>query len=251
MPYLNAALSNSEPTRRCWISWPGKAHLSAAAVALATLILAAWFIPALGSLLPAGWDVMRAETASPSSSPPSALNSVNCATPAATTRSASWSLSLSPVCRRHPPRIRTSHLPRDRHAPSLRPGTGDQFLEDPRLRPPAVFSCLGYRSASSGQRTASPSGQPIWSLLPCLCWCWFLFRERSSARSVSSAFPPDPHFPTTLACLVLLTVVALLRRAERGVLSIFLGVGSALQPPAFSAPFSLSCPSCARSPGRA
>jgi diguanylate cyclase (GGDEF)-like protein len=198
-----------------------------AAAALASLILAAWFIPALGRLFPPGWNVMRCETAL-----------------FLTLSSTSLELSESRYSRRynkigqllailvavfgaaillefalHISLGIDTLLPCDQ-------GTGDPFPGRPAAQTAGGLFLLGI----SVNLIRAKHRIAIWiadlaaialSLLVLVLFSGEIFNILHvfgfSTRIHASQ--------QTLACLILLTAVALLRRAERGVFSIFLGRG--------------------------
>jgi diguanylate cyclase (GGDEF)-like protein len=198
-----------------------------AAAALATLILSAWFIPALGSHLPPGWNVMRCETA---------LFLILSAI--------SFELSES----RHSSRYNrigqllgvvvalfggiillefALHI--SVGIDTLLPcdlGTGDPFPGRPAAQTACGLFLLGISVLLIPARrriavwTADLAAIALSLLVLSLFWGEFL-----NALHVFNFSTRIHASQQTLACLILLTGVALLRRAERGVLSIFLGRG--------------------------
>jgi diguanylate cyclase (GGDEF)-like protein len=245
MPYLNAALSNSEPDQALLDKLaPVKRICLAAAVALATLILAAWFIPALGSLLPAGWDVMRAETAlalilTAISLELSELRHSSRDNKVGQLVAVLVALFAAAILLEFALHISLgidTLLPCDQ-------GTGDQFPGRPAAQTAGGLFLLGISIGliRAKNRIAVWTADLVAIALSLLVLVLVSGEIFSALRLFS--FSTRPHTSQqTLACLVLLTVVALLRRAERGVLSIFLGRGIGATTARILGPFLLVLP---------
>jgi diguanylate cyclase (GGDEF)-like protein len=245
MPYLNAALSNSEPDQALLDKLaPVKRICLAAAVALATLILAAWFIPALGSLLPAGWDVMRAETAlalilTAISLELSELRHSSRDNKVGQLVAVLVALFAAAILLEFALHISLgidTLLPCDQ-------GTGDPFPGRPAAQTAGGLFLLGISIGliRAKNRIAVWTADLVAIALSLLVLVLVSGEIFSALRLFS--FSTRPHTSQqTLAGLVLLTVVALLRRAERGVLSIFLGRGIGATTARILGPFLLVLP---------
>ena len=197
------------------------------ATALATLIFAAWFIPALGTLLPAGWDVMRCETALflilsaisfelSESRHSSRYNKIGqllgvlvALFGAAILLEFALHISLG---------IDTL-LPCDQ-------GTGDRFPGRPAAQTAGGFFLLGISvSLIRAKHRIAVWIADLAAIALSLLMLILSSGEIFDALHLFSFSTRIHASQQTLACLLLLTSVALLRRAERGVLSIFLGRG--------------------------
>ena len=228
MPVLTRVPSNTGPDDALLDKLaPVRRLCLLAAAALATLILAAWFIPALGTLLPAGWDVMRCETALflilsamsfelSESRHSSRYNKIGqllgvlvALFGAAILLEFALHISLG---------IDTL-LPCDQ-------GTGDRFPGRPAAQTAGGFFLLGI----SVNLIRAKHRIAVWTADLAAIALSLLMLILSSGEIFDAlhlfSFSTRIHASQqTLACLLLLTSVALLRRAERGVLSIFLGRG--------------------------
>lgn len=214
------------------------------AAVLSSVILVAWFIPTLGKLLPIGWNVMRAETA---------LFLILAA------------ISLELLQPRHSSRIHqigqllavlvalfgaavllefafhTSFgfdtlLPCDL-------GTGDPFPGRSAAQTAGGLLLLGISIAL----VRAKDRLLIWTADLVAIGLSFLILVLVSGEVFNAlrlfSFSTRPHSSQqTLICLVLLTVVALLRRAENGILSIFLSHGIAATTARIIAPMLLLLP---------
>jgi diguanylate cyclase (GGDEF)-like protein len=228
MPDLTRVFSNTGPDHALLDKLaPVRRLYLLAAAAIATLILAAWFIPALGSLLPTGWDVMRCETAfflilsaislelseSRHSSRYNKIGQLLAALVALFGAAILLEFAL------HISIGIDTLLPCDR-------GTGDPFPGRPAAQTAGGLFLLGI----SAYLIPAKSRIVVWaadltaialSLLVLVLFSGEIF----NVLRVFSFSTRIHASQQTLACLMLLTSVALLRRAERGILSIFLGRG--------------------------
>ena len=245
MPTLSAALYSSEPDQALVDRLlPVKRLFLAVAAAIAAVILTAWFIPALRGLLPAGWDVMRSETA---------LFLILCAI----------SLELSEP--RHSSRFNKIGLFLAAFVvlfgavvllefalhvsfgtDTLLPcdlGTGDPFPGRSAAQTAEGLLLLGISTILIRAKNQIT----VWiadfvaialSLLILILVAGEIFTGMHIFNYSSRMHTSQQ----TLACLVLLTLVALLRRAERGLLSIFLGHGIAATTARLLAPILIGLP---------
>ena len=198
-----------------------------AAAALATLILAAWFIPALGRLLPPGWDVMRCETAlflvlstiSLELSESRHSSRYNRIGQLLAVLVALFGAAILLEFALHISLGIDTLLPCDQ-------GTGDPFPGRPAAQTAGGLFLLGI----SVNLIRAKHRIVVWiadlaavalSLLVLVLFTGEIF-DALHLFSFSTRIHASQQ---TLTCLILLTPVALLRRAERGVLSIFLGRG--------------------------
>jgi diguanylate cyclase (GGDEF)-like protein len=197
------------------------------AATIASVILCGWFIPALGRLLPSGWDVMRAETA---------LFLILCAL--------SYELSESRYTARsnmvgrwvafvvalfgaaillefalHISLGIDTLLPCDL-------GTGDPFPGRPAAQTAGGLFLLGILVIllRAKHRVAVWTADSAAVALSVLVLALFS-GEVFNALHLFNYSTRIHASQQTLTCLILLTAVALMRRAEHGVLSIFLGHG--------------------------
>lgn len=198
-----------------------------AAAVIATLILAAWFIPALGSLLPAGWNVMRCETAlflilsaislelseSRHSSRYNRIGKLLAVVVALFGAAILLEFAL------HISLEIDTLLPCDR-------GTGDPFPGRPAAQTAGGLFLLGISVNLIRARNRIAVWTADFAAIALSLLVLILFTgETFNALHVFNFSTRIHASQQTLICLILLTTVALLRRAERGVLSIFLGRG--------------------------
>ena len=245
MPALTRVPSNTGPDHALLNKLaPVRRICLLAAAAISTLILAAWFIPALGRLLPAGWDVMRSETAlflifsaislelseSRHSSRYHRIGQLLAVVVALFGAAILFEFSL------HIFLGIDTLLPCDR-------GTGDPFPGRPAAQTAGGLFLLGISIIliPAKHRIA------VWiadltaialSLLVLVLFTGEVFDELH-IFSFSTRIHASEQ---TLTCLILLTIVALLRRAERGVLSIFLGRGIGATTARVLCPFLIALP---------
>ncbi|MGD0730693.1 MAG: GGDEF domain-containing protein [Terracidiphilus sp.] len=198
-----------------------------AACALASLILAAWFISPLAGLLPPGWDVMRAETAlalvltaiSLELSEPRYSVRYNKAGQLLAVLVALFAAAVLIEFAFHISIGFDTLLPCDQ-------GTGDRFPGRPAPQTAGGLLLLGI----SVVLIPAKNRIAIWTADLVAISLSLLVLTLASGEFFNAlrifSFSTRIHTSQqTLACLFLLTVVALLRRAERGILSIFLGRG--------------------------
>jgi diguanylate cyclase (GGDEF)-like protein len=228
MPYLRAALSSSEldqalldklaPVRRLCLL---------AAGTISTVILAAWFISPLATLLPVGWEVMRAETA---------LALILCASslelsePRHSSRSNKIGQLLALLLTLFAAAVLIEFalhislgfdtlLPNDLETGDSLPGrpapqtAGGLFL--------LGISILLFRVKNRITTWVADLVAIALSMLLLILSSGEIFND-FRLFSYSTRIHTSQQ---TLVCLVLLAFVALLRRAERGIFSIFLGRG--------------------------
>jgi len=228
MPALTRVPSNTGPDHALLDKLaPVRRICLLAAAALATLILAAWFIPALGRLLPVGWDVMRCESALFL-----ILSSISLelSEPRHSSRSHRFGQVLAVLVALFGAAILLEFalhislgidtlLPCDR-------GSGDPFPGRPAAQTAGGLFLLGI----SVNLIRARHRIAVWiadlaaialSLLVLVLFTGEIF----DALHVFNFSTRIHASQQTLACLILLTCVVLLRRAEGGILSIFLGRG--------------------------
>jgi diguanylate cyclase (GGDEF)-like protein len=228
MPALTRVPSNTGPDHALLDKLaPVRRICLLAAAALATLILAAWFIPALGSLLPPGWEVMRCETAlflilsaiSLELSESRHSSRYNRIGQLLAVLVALFGAAILLEFALHISLGIDTLLPCDQ-------GTGDPFPGRPAAQTAGGLFLLGI----SVNLIRAKHRIVVWiadlaaialSLLVLALFTGEIF----DALHVFSFSTRIHASQQTLTCLILLTSVALLRRAERGVLSIFLGRG--------------------------
>jgi diguanylate cyclase (GGDEF)-like protein len=228
MPALTRVLSNTGPDRALLDKLaPVRRLCLLAAAALAAIILAAWFIPALGRLLPPGWDVMRCETAlflilsaiSLELSESRHSSRYNKIGQMLGVLVALFGAAILLEFALHISLGIDTLLPCDQ-------GTGDSFPGRPAAQTAGGLFLLGI----SVNLIPAKHRIGVWiadlaaialSLLVLALFSGEIF----NALHVFNFSTRIHASQQTLACLILLTTVALLRRAERGVLSIFLGRG--------------------------
>jgi len=228
MPTLGAALSSSEPDPALLNKLaPLKRICLLVAVALASLILAAWFIPPLAGLLPSGWDVMRSETAlaliltaiSLELSEPRHSSRYNMVGQFLAVLVALFAAAVLIEFAFHLSIGIDTLLPCDQ-------GTGDSF---PGRSAPQTAGCLSLLGISILLFRAK-NRIAVWTADLAAIALSMLLLTLASGEVFNAAriFSYSTRIHTsqqTLVCLCLLAVVALLRRAEHGILSIFLGRG--------------------------
>jgi diguanylate cyclase (GGDEF)-like protein len=198
-----------------------------AAAAVATLILTGWLIPALGTRLPAGWDVMRCETAlflilsaiSFELSESRYSSRYNKIGQLLGVLVALFGAAILLEFALHISLGIDTLLPCDL-------GTGDRFPGRPAAQTACGFFLLGI----SANLIRAKRRIAVWTADLAAFALSLLMLSLSSGEFFNAlhlfSFSTRIHASQqTLACLLLLTSVALLRRAERGVLSIFLGRG--------------------------
>ena len=245
MPPLTRIPSNTGPDQALLDKLaPARRLCLLIAAALATLILAAWFIPALGSLLPAGWDVMRCETAlflllsaislelseSRHSSRYNRIGQLLAVVVALFGAAILLEFAL------HISLGIDTLLPCDL-------GTGDPFPGRPAAQTAGGLFLLGIAVILIRAKhriviwTADLAAIAL-SLLVLVLFTGELF----NALHVFSFSTRIHASQQTLTCLILLTSVALLRRAERGMLSIFLGRGIGATTARVLGPFLIALP---------
>ena len=228
MPALTRVPSNTGPDHALLDKLaPVRRICLLATAALATLILAAWFIPALGSLLPRGWDVMRCETAlflilsaiSLELSESRHSSRYNRIGQFLAVLVALFGAAILLEFALHISLGIDTLLPCDQ-------GTGDPFPGRPAAQTAGGLFLLGI----SVNLIRAKHRIVVWiadltaialSLLVLVLFTGEIF----DALHVFSFSTRIHASQQTLTCLILLTCVALLRRAERGGLSIFLGRG--------------------------
>ena len=197
------------------------------AAVLAFVILVAWFIPALGSLLPMGWNVMRSETALLLIL---AAISLELFEPLHSSRSHKIGQLLAALVALFGAAILIEFaLHISLGFDTLLPcdlGTGDPF---PGRSAAQTASCLFLLGMSIALIPAK-SRIGVWTadlvaIGLSLLMLVLVSGEIFNALRIFS-FSTRPHSSQqTLTCLALLTLVTLLRRAENGVFSIFLSQG--------------------------
>lgn len=197
------------------------------AAGIATLILAGWFIPALGSLLPPGWNVMRCETAlflvlsaiSLDLSEPRHSGRYNKFGQLLAVLVALFGAAILLEFALHLSLGIDTLLPCDR-------GTSDPFPGRPAAQTAGGFFLLGISIyLIPAERRVAVWTADLASIALSLLVLVLFSGEVFNVLHVFSFSTRIHTSQQTLTCLILLTSVALLRRAERGVLSIFLGRG--------------------------
>ena len=225
---MTLAFANTEPDQNLLDKLvPVKRICLVTVAAIAFIILAAWFIPALGSLLPSGWDVMRSETA---------LALVLGAT----------SLALSEP--HNSPRVNTIGRLLAVFAALFAAAVLLEFALHISFGIDTLLPChQGIGDPFPGRSAAQTAGGllllgisvilipaknriAVWTadLVAVALSLLMLVLVSGEIFNAVHIFGFSTRMHTsqqTLFCLLLLTLVALLRRAERGVLSIFLGHG--------------------------
>ncbi len=228
MPALTRVPSNTGPDHALLDKLaPVRRICLLAASAIATIILAAWFIPALGRLLPAGWDVMRCETALFLIL---SAGSLELSESRHSSRSNRIGQLLAVVVALFGAAILLEFaLHISLGIDTLLPcdlGTGDPFPGRPAAQTAGGLFLLGIsviliRATHRIVIWIADLAAIALSLLVLILFTG----ETFNALHLFSYSTRIHASQQTLTCLILLTIVALLRRAERGVLSIFLGRG--------------------------
>lgn len=195
--------------------------------AIASLILGGWFIPALGRLLPPGWNVMRCETAlflllcavSFELSEPRYSSRTNAVGKAIAFGVALFGAAILLEFTFHIFLGIDTLLPCDR-------ATADPFPGRPAAQTAGGLLLLGISVLliRAKHRIAVWTGDLAAAVLSVLVLALFA-GEVFNALHLFSYSTRIHASQQTLTCLILLTAVALMRRAEQGVLSIFLGHG--------------------------
>jgi diguanylate cyclase (GGDEF)-like protein len=233
MPALTRVPSNTGPDHALLDKLaPVRRICLLAAAAIATLILAAWFIPALGSLLPAGWDVMRCETAlflilSAASLELSESRHSSRYNRIGQLLAVAVALFGAAILLEFALRIFLgidTLLPCDL-------GTGDPFPGRPAAQTAGGLFLLGISVILICTRHLIAVWIADLAAIALFLLVLTLFTgEILNALHVFSFSTRIHASQQTLTCLILLTTVALLRRAERGVLSIFFrrGIGATI-----------------------
>jgi diguanylate cyclase (GGDEF)-like protein len=245
MTTLTQAFLKSEPDRALLNRLaPLRRLCLITAAGLASIILVAWFIPALGNFLPIGWDVMRAETALCLILTATSLELLE-SHHSSRTHKIGQLLALfvtlfgAAVLLEFAFHISLGFdtlLPCDL-------GTGDPFPGRSAAQTAGGLLLLAISIALIPAR----SRIGVWTadLLAIglsLLMLVLVSGEIFNALRVFN-YSTRPHSSQqTLICLALLTVVALLRRAEHGILSIFLGQGIAATTARIIAPLLLLLP---------
>lgn len=198
-----------------------------AAAAIAFLILSGWFIPALGNLFPTGWNVMRCETALFLLLTAICFELSESRYSIRSNRVGQWFAVLvtlfgAAILLEFAMHIKIgidTLLPCDL-------GTGDPFPGRPAAQTADGLFLLGISILLIPAKrrilvwVADLAAIALSLLVLTLCWGEFL-----NALHLFNFSTRIHASQQTLACLILLTSVALLRRAERGIFSIFLGRG--------------------------
>jgi diguanylate cyclase (GGDEF)-like protein len=228
MPALTCVPSNAGPDHALLEKLaPVRRLCLLAAAALATLILAAWFIPALGSLLPPGWDVMRCETAfflilsaiSLELSESRHSSRYNRIGQLFAVFVALFGAAILLEFALHISLGIDTILPCDQ-------GTGDPFPGRPAAQTAGGLFLLGISvNLIRAKRRIAVWTADLAAIALSMLVLVLLSGEIFNALHLFSFSTRIHASQQTLACLLLLTSVALLRRAERGVLSIFFGRG--------------------------
>jgi diguanylate cyclase (GGDEF)-like protein len=228
MPILNTAFSSYEPDQALLDKLaPVKRACLALAAAVPTVILLAWYIPGLGSVLPAGWDVMRAQTALALIL--SAI-SLELSETRHSRRSKTIGGSIAVVVALFAVAVLLEYaLHTSFGFDTLLPcdlGTADPMPGRPAAQTAGGLLLLGIsvNLIPVKNRIAVWVADLIAIALSFLVLVLFS-GEVFSALHVFSYSTRIHTSQQTLLCLILLTLITLLRRAERGLLSIFLGHG--------------------------
>jgi len=245
MPALTRVPSNTGPDHALLDKLaPARRICLLAAAGIATLILAAWFIPALGTLLPAGWDVMRCETAlfltlsaiSLELSESRHSSRYNRIGQLLDVLVALFGAAILLEFALHISLGIDTLLPCDL-------GTGDPFPGRPAAQTAGGLFLLGISVflIRATHRIA------IWTADLAAIALFLLVLVLSTGEIFNAlhvfSFSTRIHASQqTLCCLILLTFVALLRRAEQGVLSIFLGSGIGATTARFIGPILIALP---------
>jgi diguanylate cyclase (GGDEF)-like protein len=225
---LTPAFANTDPDQPLLDKLaPVKRLCLLIAASLAFIILAAWFIPALAGLLPFGWNEMRSESAlalgliaiSLELSEPRRSRRMNRLGQLLAALAALLGAAVLLEFALHISLGIDTLLPCDL-------GTGDSFPGRPA---PETAGCLFLLGISINLIRAK-SRVAVWfaDLVAITLSMLVLVLSSGEIFNAVHAFAYSTRIHSsqqTLVCLILLTVVALLRRAERGVLSIFLGHG--------------------------
>lgn len=242
---LTAAFFISEPDQALLDRLaPVKRLCLAATAILAFVILAAWFIPPLGSLLPLGWNVMRSETAlflilsaiSLELSEPRHSSRYNKVGQLLAVLVALFAAAILLEFALHISLGIDTILPCDQ-------GTGDPFPGRSAAQTAGGLFLLGI----SINLIRAKNRIAVWvadlvAIALSLLVLVLIAGEIFTALRIFSYSTRMHTSQQTLACLSLLTMVALLRRAERGVLSIFLGHGIGATTARILGPFLLVLP---------
>jgi diguanylate cyclase (GGDEF)-like protein len=199
----------------------------AAAAILAFIILLGWFIPALGSILPEGWNVMRSETAlflilgaiSLEFSEPRHSIRVKMAGQLLAVLLALFGAAVLLEFALHMSFGFDTLLPCDL-------GVDDPFPGRSAAQTAVGFFLLGISIALiPAKNRITVWTADLVAIALSLLILVLISGEIFTALRLFSFSTRMHTSQQTLTCLTLLTMVALMRRAERGVLSIFLGRG--------------------------
>jgi len=228
LPALTPVPSSTEPDRALLDKLaPVRRLCLLAAAAIASLILGGWLVPALGALLPSGWNVMRCETAlflllcavSFELSEPRHSQRVNRAGQWVALAVALFGAAILLEFTLHISFGIDTLLPCDL-------SKGDPYPGRPAAQTASGLLLLGISVIliRAKHRITIWAADIAAAALSVLVLA-LLSGEVFNALHLFSYSTRIHASQQTLICLILLTAVALMRRAERGVLSIFLGHG--------------------------
>jgi diguanylate cyclase (GGDEF)-like protein len=226
MPNIDPVLPSSEPDPALLKQLASVKRACLVIVAVLALIsLAGWLIPALGRIMPYGWQLMKAE---------SALAAILCALslqisePRYSRRMHRISLVLAVVVALLASAALIEH--RFHVAPGvgslLTSDRGALFAESMSPHSAAGFALLGVAIILVRARKRFAVHLADLTIF-CLCLL-VLILVSGYIFGVTRTFGPSTTVltsPLTLVCLMLMTLVALFRRTEQGIFSIYLGRG--------------------------
>lgn len=230
MPEFTSTLSTIEPDPALLhkLVWIKRASLAVVA-SIASIILAGWLLPALGRILPNGWQLMKAETAL------AALLSVFCLLLSEPSRSKRMHrlylvLALAVALLGAFELIKYGlQFSLGRYSsPSLAQGYLSMLLGRMAPQTAGGFALLGISLTLI--RSRKPLAVRIADLLFIVLSLLVLVLVSGhifGGMRIFGLSPVNLTSPQTLICLLLLTFVVLIRRAETGFFSIFLGRGIA------------------------
>jgi diguanylate cyclase (GGDEF)-like protein len=206
--------------------WVKRASLAVVAV-IATATLAGWLLPALGRILPNGWQLMKAESAL------AALLSVLCLLSVAPKRSRRFhrlSLILAVLVTLIGAFTLIGYGLHAPHGVDKLPlfvrGFSSPLFERTSPQTAAGFALLGIQMLLIGVRKRGANQvADLFAFLLLLLLLILVSGYAFGAMRMLGLSATLMTSPQSLACLLLLTLAAVLRRAEKSVFAIFLGRG--------------------------
>jgi len=228
MPNRFLALSPSEPDPALLrkLAWVRRAFL-ALVVAIAVVTIAGWLIPAVGGILPHGWQFMSAESGFASIC---GSFSLWFAEPGRSTRMKRLSLLFAGLLVLLAAAVLVEYV--------FRISLGfDTLLIYERRPPPGMLGRMSPQSATGyallgiellllrSQRHFASRVADFVAFCLCLSILILVSGYLFGAMRLFSISPTVKVAPQTLICLALLTALTVLRRADEGVFAIFLGRG--------------------------